>query len=976
MRKHDKLLLRCFIAFALLLCFRLSADQPHIQRSGANLVTNPDISGSANWVPGGSAVYDSTVSRDGGTGSFKMTIPYPNTSYSYVDSALISVTPGNTYTLAFYMLSNIFPSPGPIIHVCYYDSNWNYVRTSPASIECVSDSNSWQECVYLFRPQPGEVYVKIDCTLYFQPNGSSGSVWVDNFYLGSGIGFEQPPTAKTAFNGTRTQVDAFGNVKIYKNGAWYPFFPIAVYADGSRADWTVYSVQGFNTNMWAGTYADLQKAKNATSVFNPDGMMSGLGIAGYTSPLFANYNNIALLTSTINQIKAYGLMDSLLWYYWDNENCPGEWAVPLAVINTIRELDTDTDGISLMHPVYCLEGDEGIARRYNNSNVRMTDIIGSYVTADTVTTYPDETRGALKLITTGNVEQQKNPVVIAQINSGAQFSPRVFNAIANGAKGIGFWKDGGSAGAIENQPWWSDLPNIRHEIDQLLPIIQTPHWTSWSLSSNNSLADFGTRDYQGEGYVIATNEQSTAQSVTCTIAGLPYTATAVRNFFTNEIEAYININQFNITVPACGSKVYVLESNIEEMLALKLLCSESGGTTAYDGSYFANNGTLLNGAAFSSGAVSLDGANDRVNCGHNSSLEIGTLDLTITARVKLNATQNTYAGIVTKGAGSPTDAGYTFMYNNGTLNFWLSNGTARINAVSSNVSITDNAWHTVAVSVTRNGSAVFYVDGISAGSSSVSSLAGSNIVNTSRDLLVGSWINAWHLYGLIDNIRIYRKALTSQEMADLSGNIILDMQLNETSGTAAYDSSSYSSNGALYGNAALGSGVLTLDGNGDYADCGHPSALEMGVNNMTIISRVKLDQTQNTYCGIVTKGAASPTDAGYTFMYNNGTLNFWLSNGTARINAVSNNVSITDNAWHTVGVSVTRNGNAVFYVDGISAGSCSVSSLSSSSIVNANRNLLLGSWISYYAYSLRGSMDYVKISKRALTSAEMGTATR
>ena len=111
-------------------------------------------------------------------------------------------------------------------------------------------------------------------------------------------------------------------------------------------------------------------------------------------------------------------------------------------------------------------------------------------------------------------------------------------------------------------------------------------------------------------------------------------------------------------------------------------------------------------------------------------------------------------------------------------------------------------------------------------------------------------------------------------------------------------------------------------------------------------------------------------------MYNNGTLNFWLSNGTARIIAVSNNVSITDNAWHTVGVSVTRNGNAVFYVDGVAAGSCSVSSLSSSSIVNVNRNLLLGSWISYYAYSLRGSMDYVKIFKRALTSAEMGTATR
>jgi len=106
----------------------------------------------------------------------------------------------------------------------------------------------------------------------------------------------------------------------------------------------------------------------------------------------------------------------------------------------------------------------------------------------------------------------------------------------------------------------------------------------------------------------------------------------------------------------------IMENNIEEMLTLKILCNESSGTTVHDNSSFANNGALLNGAAFSAGAISLDGSNDRINCGHDASLEIGTQDLTLAARIKLNPTQGTYTGIVTKGASSSTASGYALVY--------------------------------------------------------------------------------------------------------------------------------------------------------------------------------------------------------------------------------------------------------------------------------------------------------------------------
>jgi len=562
---------RYFTAIALILCcFRLAAGQPYLQRGGTNLITNPDIYGSTGWVLGGSSVYDNAISGDSGTGSMKMSIPYPASNYSYIESSgLIAVMPGKTYTLSFNMRSDIFPPPGPTLYAGFYDSNHVFVRNSLGSDQSVTATDSWEECVFLFRPQPGEVYLKIKSTVMFQPlNYTPGSVWLDNIYLGEGIGFGQAPTTKTSFNGAQTKVDELGNVEVYQDGIWVPFFPIGIYADGRRTDWADYSNQGFNTQMWASSYPTIQRAKNATSSFNPNGMMSGLQIADYTNTGEYNYGNLSLLTTRISEIADNNLMDSLLWYYWDNENSYSEWDNPLSVTDKIKELDLDAGG-NRLHPIYALQGNEGIARKYNSSNVHMTDVVGGYVTQATSATHPDESRGALQLVTLDNIEQQRNPVVLAQINHGVGmlFRPRIFTAIAKGAKGIGFWKDdvdGGTLGSdaipVQDQPWWDDLPNIRREIDQLLPIIRMPHWTNWSLSSDNSLTDYGTRDYQGTGYVIVTNEKDSAQSVTFTIFNLPYAASAAKNFFTDEIEADVNNNQFTVTIPAYGSKVYLLQN--------------------------------------------------------------------------------------------------------------------------------------------------------------------------------------------------------------------------------------------------------------------------------------------------------------------------------------------------------------------------------------------------------------------------------
>ena len=64
------------------------------------------------------------------------------------------------------------------------------------------------------------------------------------------------------------------------------------------------------------------------------------------------------------------------------------------------------------------------------------------------------------------------------------------------------------------------------------------------------------------------------------------------------------------------------------------------------------------------------------------------------------------------------------------------------------------------------------------------------------------------------------------------------------------DLSSHGNDGLLQGNAFLDYS-LTIDGSGDYLNCSNDSSLDMGTGDITIVSRIKLDQNQNTFAGSI-----------------------------------------------------------------------------------------------------------------------------
>jgi hypothetical protein len=138
---------------------------------------------------------------------------------------------------------------------------------------------------------------------------------------------------------------------------------------------------------------------------------------------------------------------------------------------------------------------------------------------------------------------------------------RLYNSIILGAKAMGYWRDcykgcseefQKSVGPVDKKPWWPDFPNLRHEVDELLPLIRQPHWTSWNVKIDVPDVRVGTRNLKGEAYLILVSQTSRKQNVTLTLDGLPYPAKEVRDYFNDKKVMSVLGNAFSVTLPGIG----------------------------------------------------------------------------------------------------------------------------------------------------------------------------------------------------------------------------------------------------------------------------------------------------------------------------------------------------------------------------------------------------------------------------------------
>ena len=189
---------------------------------------------------------------------------------------------------------------------------------------------------------------------------------------------------------------------------------------------------------------------------------------------------------------------------------------------------------------------------------------------------------------------------------------------------------------------------------------------------------------------------------------------------------------------------------------------------ANDGSGYNNHGTV-NGATLtddrfgnSNSAYDFDGG-DFITVTDASSINLQGSPVTFSAWVK---TSNLIGLILYKYSYSEPHPGYGFSVGgqgkDGKINYWSSSYGYW---VKSDSTVNDDAWHQLVVTVS-NTTASFYLDG-ELNSSKTSSMPGNS---TGIDLLIGAQHTIVHennLDGVLDDIRIYNRALTSTEIDSL-----------------------------------------------------------------------------------------------------------------------------------------------------------------------------------------------------------------
>ncbi|OHA15606.1 MAG: hypothetical protein A3H57_03180 [Candidatus Taylorbacteria bacterium RIFCSPLOWO2_02_FULL_43_11] len=392
-------------------------------------------------------------------------------------------------------------------------------------------------------------------------------------------------------------------------------------------------------------------------------------------------------------------------------------------------------------------------------------------------------------------------------------------------------------------------------------------------------------------------------------------------------------------------------------------------------------------------ALSFDGTSGYVDAGNQSSVNLTTA-ITASVWIKYNVDPKTlrYNGIISKQVSTNAYQLQTYS-TDGRIEFVIGTGVTAAASISNTV-LKQGAWYHIVG--TFDGSNVrMYVNGIADGTPAP--YVGT-IPISSNNLVIGKNYDGTNKFfnGLIDDVRIYSRALSAAEIYNLykSGSQVVNkiepVRLNQ--GLVGYWS--FDGN-TLYNNVAdlSGSGnhgllqpvtatssmkvagklgqALKFNGSSTYLE--HGDVLDIGLSNWSVAVWVKTADKTTSYTGIVQKADSSADDGRWALVLNNQKAQAVFDTGSS--NVVTSNTSISDGKWHYIVSTWNRTGKMTLYVDGSSDGT--PVDISSAAAFNAitNKSLRVGS------YTLSGSanasnffnglIDDVRIYNRALNPSEI-----
>lgn len=288
--------------------------------------------------------------------------------------------------------------------------------------------------------------------------------------------------------------------------------------------------------------------------------------------------------------------------------------------------------------------------------------------------------------------------------------------------------------------------------------------------------------------------------------------------------------------------------------------NDGSGTTAVDSSGSGANGTITGGTWGSgkrSGALVFDG-NDKVACGTGASLD-GTTPFSVSAWVKIPATHAAVAVVIQqRGPSDASTNGYNGQYQlrvnaDGKPSFWVYGNSANQFDFAASTSIHDNQWHHL-LAVRDGAEGRLYIDGALAGSAT--GTIRSLVSNISVNLGCDSRDNNRFLSGSLDEVRIYNRALSGDEIQSLLNRapaFIADPVI----GAAASEAVAYS--------GSLGGAASDYDSAAGetftFSKLGGPSWLTVASNGALSGTPLNADSGPNSFSVRVTDAAGTTDDA-------------------------------------------------------------------------------------------------------------------
>lgn len=374
---------------------------------------------------------------------------------------------------------------------------------------------------------------------------------------------------------------------------------------------------------------------------------------------------------------------------------------------------------------------------------------------------------------------------------------------------------------------------------------------------------------------------------------------------------------------------------------------DGSGTTATDSSTNGNNGTLTNGPTWTTGqiggAVQFDGSNDSIEISSVPALN-GTF--TYSAWINLNSTPGGTVSIADKGSNLRN----LEILGGGYLSFWTGFNAQTTTTVSTSI------WHHV-VGLYDGTTTRLYVDGVL--SNSATGTASSDSANT---LSIGGFGGARYFPGKIDEVRIYSRALSADEISklyNLTSPTGVDASLDaywsfdgsNVSGTTLYDQSGRGKNGTLMNGVQVTQGkigqALFFDGVDDRVNV---ATVATGTT-FTITAWVRPQPGGPSYGQFFGENQ----DSCFEFHNANNKLTF-DSGGSYN----DSNTALPDNEWSFVGISVTA-GSGTFYLNGNPDGT--KTGISSHNYVDIGWNV--------GGEYFHGKIDELRFYGRALSQSEM-----